>query len=397
MSTKDGRDDMYWLSHRHCNTTFIAAGPLPLTLYISSSLPPPTFFFLHDAPKLEQVILECRIDNFGLSSHVPSPNLDGEQIPFAPSFTALGRLTIPAFWLIDMQLSSPDPEWFSKLNCLKMDVMVTKFEFPQSGQYSLTNFLRCLSELRVPASIFLQDLYLSYEYSVDNLNSADRTHPAYTFSGTDTYFKSVSKDFIAHFYALANVVSGFMLSFEDCEIPNISHLQYARNICLENIVDDQGQSLRNVLAAWEGSCLTTYSCPPFNDTFLSWLRSVQEYIRIDTEGNRVSIKAYPAVNLSSLQIDDCVNFTAPALMEVVKFRSDNHAAYLELGKAGSDKSLNTDSIDSVSVTGRGPPFTLEDMSLHWLYDKIEILTWNTEDDEGGEHWYQQGDEERCFD
>ncbi|KDR70778.1 hypothetical protein GALMADRAFT_144273 [Galerina marginata CBS 339.88] len=354
----------------------------------SSSLPPPSVFFLQDAPNLQQLILECRVDNFDLTSHVPSPNLEGVRLPFATSFTKLWKLSLPGFWLIDMPLSTPDSEWLNKLDSSKMDVAIANFEFPQTGQYSLTNFLHCLCQLKEPNSISFQSLSLSYGYCGDNFNSLHSANLTYAIS-SNIHFTTVSEGFLAHLYSIADIVSDEILSFEDCAIPNISHLQYVRYIHLENIVDDQGQSLRNILAAWEGTSLSIQSCSSFDDTFLSWLSSVQEYIRIDTEGNRVLIKAFPAENLTSLRITDCVNFTAPALMEVVKSRSDSH---LELEESGLDRPPYTSPRDSLSVTGRGPPFTLGNVSLDWLYKKSDYIkvNWHTENDEEEEQWYANG-------
>jgi len=226
----------------------------------SSSLPPPNTFFLRGAPDLHELLLECRIDDFDASTHPFPPTLEEEQPTFATSFPELFKLSVPAFWLIDMPLFTPDPEWLDQLNTSKMDITIANFEFPENGQYSLTNLLSCLCRLKNPTSVSLQNLTLSYEYCDHNLDLPDTLNLAYTISA-DLRFTSTSKDFIAHLFSIAEVISDEMLSFEDCEIPNISHLQNAHNIYLENIPDDQGLSLRNILAAWEGSRLTIHSCP----------------------------------------------------------------------------------------------------------------------------------------
>ena len=261
----------------------------------SSSLPPPNIFFLCDAPNLCE-LLECRIDDFDASTHPLPLTLEENHPTLAMSFPELGKLSIPAFWLIDMSLFVPDLEWLNQLISSQMDITITKFEFPKNGQYSLTNFLSCLCWLREPTSISLQDLSLSYEYSSHNLDPPNSSNLDYTISA-NIHFTSTSKDFITHLYSLADVLSDEMLSFEDCEIPNILHLQNAHNIYLENIPDDQGQSLRNILAAWEGYQLTIHSCPSFNDTFLSWLWLEGEYTYLDSEGSGMLLKMLPAENL----------------------------------------------------------------------------------------------------
>ena len=72
------------------------------TIY-SSSIPSPNIFFLRDAPILYALVLEFHIDNFDASTHPLPPTLGEEQPTFATSFPRLGRLSIPAFWLIDEQ------------------------------------------------------------------------------------------------------------------------------------------------------------------------------------------------------------------------------------------------------------------------------------------------------
>ena len=193
------------------------------------------------------------------------------------------------------------------------------------------------------------------------------THPTaqtYTISA-NIHFTSTSKDFIAHLYSISNVFSDEILSFEDCEIPNISHLQNARNIYLENTPDDKGLSLRNILAAWEGSQLEIHSCPSFDDALLFWLQSEGEYTRLDSEGNGISLKMFPAENLTSLYVKDCIDFTTPALVDVIRFRKDTYTAYFEFEEVDTDKPLYINPIYSLSVTGRGPMLTWE--AENWFY------------------------------
>jgi hypothetical protein len=190
------------------------------------------------------------------------------------------------------------------------------------------------------------------------------------------------RTYIAHLYSIANVLSDEILSFEDCEIPNISHLQNVRYIYLENIPDDQGLSLQNIVAAWEGSQLEIHSCPSFDDTLLSWLWSEGEYTRLDSEGKGISLKMFPAENLTSLHVEDCVDFMAPALVDAIRFRNDTYTAYLEFEEDDPDRPLYINPIYSLSVTGRGPMLTQE--ADTWFYSNRGHIgvTWHTEDDEG---------------
>ena len=88
-------------------------------------------------------------------------------------------------------------------------------------------------------SISLRELTLSYEYSGHNLDSPYRSNLAHIISD-DIHFTFTPKDFIAHLYSVANVFPYEILTFEDCKIPNISHLLNAPSLYLENIPDDQG-------------------------------------------------------------------------------------------------------------------------------------------------------------
>ena len=269
-----------------------------------------------------------------------------------------------------------------------MDITIAKFEFPKNGQYSLINFLSCLCLLKEPRSISLRELTLSYEYSSHNLESPDRSAYAHIISD-DIHFISTSKDFIAHLYSVADLFPDEILTFEDCEIPNISHLQNSQNIHLENIPDDQGLSFRNILASWEGSDLRILSCPSFDDTFLSWLRSEGEYL--DSDGNGIRLKMFPAKFLGSLQVHNCVNFTTPALVDVIRFRADAHwhAAPTE-PEDNMDRPLFVSSIYSLIVDGRGPALTLDATTwFHTNEDDIGVI-WHTEDDEGEVHVFSCG-------
>jgi hypothetical protein len=222
-----------------------------------------------------------------------------------------------------------------------------------------------------------------YEFASHHFDSPASSNLAYTISATDIHFTSTSKDFIAYLYSVANVLSDDMLSFVDCEIPTISHLQDARNLYLENIPDDEGLSLRNILAAWEGSQITIRSCPSFNDTFLLWLQSEGEYRRLNLEGNGILMKTFSAANLTSLCIENCVDFTIPALLDVIRFRRDTHTAF----SVDTDTPPYISPIYSLSVTGRGPMLTQE--AKNWFNGNRGNISvaWHTEDDEVEVHGF----------
>jgi hypothetical protein len=108
-------------------------GSISIDTIYSSSLPPPNIFFLRDAPNLYELLLEYRIDNFDASTHPSPPTLEEEQPTFATSFPELRTLSIPAFWLIDMALFTPDAEWLNQLNSSKMTSPSPSSSFPKTA------------------------------------------------------------------------------------------------------------------------------------------------------------------------------------------------------------------------------------------------------------------------
>ena len=130
--------------------------------------------------------------------------------------------------------------------------------------------------------------------------------------------------------------------------------------------------------------LSIKSCPSFDDKLLSWLRSEGEYL--DPDGNEISLKMLPAKNLSSLQVYDCVDFTTPALVDVIRFREDSHTTFQELEEVDSYKPR----IDSLSIRGRGPALTPEAMDWFSSNEGSIDVTWETWDDEGEPHQLSLG-------
>ena len=92
---------------------------------------------------------------------------------------------------------------------------------------------------------------------------------------------------------------------------------------------------------------------------------------------------FPAKYLDSLYVRSCVNFTTPALVDVIRFHKDSHTAFqvAEL-EVDTERPLCTSSICSLSVRGRGPGLTPE--AMNWFYTNEEDIgvRWHTEDDEG---------------
>jgi hypothetical protein len=89
---------------------------------------------------------------------------------------------------------------------------------------------------------------------------------------------------------------------------------------------------------------------------------------------------FPAANLISLSIDTCVDFTTPALLDVIRFRKDTHTAFLELEEVDAEQ-LYISPISSLCVTGRSPMLTQEAMDWFNSNRGNISLAWHTEDDE----------------
>jgi hypothetical protein len=74
---------------------------------------------------------------------------------------------------------------------------------------------------------------------------------------------------------------------------------------------------------------------------------------------------FPAKYLNSLHVQDCVNFTTPALVDVIRFRKDSHTAFSELEEVDTDRPLYISSIDSMSVMEEVQMLTPE--AMNWFH------------------------------
>jgi len=311
-----------------------------------TSLPSPTMFFIHGAPYLEKLSLDCRIENPNL---LPEEMKIGRQQDFATSFPALKELSFTAFWFMYLVLHASKSDWLDQLSSEFLPLCISHFTFPRYGQYSLPEFTSFLSKAAM-GSVRFRNLSLAYTYD------DSEPQPDFTYRiGGDSHFRAVSKDFIAHLDATADFCGNQSLSFAACEIPELKLNQFANYLTLTNIIDDnESRSLRHILKFWAGGDLTIDSCPSFDDTLLSWI----------TLSNMV-----PPIYPTYLRIYNCDNFSPRVLREFLDVHSDASFAAL-LG--GVD----------LYVRGRHP--VLSDEDRRWFTQNAHKMgvDWEVIDDQG---------------
>lgn len=366
----------------------------------STSLPPPTVFFLREAPYLEDLTLNCCIDDLDLQSDARATNVNWHRHRFATSFPKLNNLSLTGFWFMYLALQAFNPQW---LNQLKVDVdlslTIARFKFPQYGHFTLLNFISYVSGMRYAKSLYFCNLSLSYTFG-----DQERVY-GLDLSG-DIYFQSVSKDFLHHLHAMATICAEETLSFEACEIPKMPQPHFGECLTLKNIINED--SLRHILEVWSGGNLTIDSCPSFNDTILSWLAS-DEYPPISgyhdaspsmatnasdahnhTQHPREPVKEFPAGCLTSLTIEKCDNFSAHAVRELIRLRDE---AYL--AEVATDRycQLVIESLH-VTVSKGGPMLTDEDRRWFEQDGESTIVYWMVQDDQGTREVFRSFDDAR---
>ncbi|KAF8958601.1 hypothetical protein BDZ97DRAFT_1923496 [Flammula alnicola] len=350
----------------------------------SSSLPDPTGFFLRDTERLEELTLQCRIDDID-----PEKDFCTTTGPlcYAWHLPKLNKISMTAFWFMYLMRHGSTAKWLENLtstltstNFGEISLHISCFKFPNTGHYTLPTFARYLSHMNSKTTIYFQDISLGYSYK--DLGPAIKT--CCRILAEDFHFTSVSEDFIAHFYDIA-LVSPTRATFTHCAIPKISQVQGMRTLRLNGIIENDdaamsdGTSLRNILGVWEhGKCGTEIfvrSCPSFNDSLLAWLSSKsgkaeihpnpafcfpspffeQESGWINAEPHRL-FNTYPADVLDTLHIHDCPNFTVPALRAFIQ--ATNAAPRCLTASECPNRRARL--IDNLKVTGRCPVLMEDD-------------------------------------
>ncbi|KDR84530.1 hypothetical protein GALMADRAFT_237422 [Galerina marginata CBS 339.88] len=364
----------------------------------SSSLPPPTIFFLQEAPHLEELTLNCRIDDIDVQTHARPTTAKKDRPHFMKSFPRLTKLSLSGFWFMYLALHARSSKWFRELQSeqTRLSLYISRFKFMQEGHYSLPNFLFYLCKIGIVTSYYFVDLSLSSPYEASSDDVA-----AHAISG-NIHFKQVSTDFLAHLYAITNISANNIFSFDACRIPKIEQLQSGEYLLLTNIIDsddgsDTGQSLVNILSVWSGMELRVRSCPSFNDVLLSWLSYEVEYTPLDPEVDATqacgifnyhqrllrsakAFKTFPSESLAVLTIDDCDNFSSRALRSCVEIRN----------QASADEKLWYDpqrvgekaAIVDLYVDGRVPVLAEEDKAWFKANKNNTAVYWRAADGDG---------------
>ncbi|KDR84545.1 hypothetical protein GALMADRAFT_237443 [Galerina marginata CBS 339.88] len=340
----------------------------------SSSLPPPTVFFQKEAPILEELSLNCHIDDIIVEKDSWTTQVDMTQPPLAAAFPKLKRLSLTGFWFMYLSLVPDASSWFGQVQlAASSSLLISQFQFLETGHYSLENFVFYLSKLVACDNFKLHDLGLSYTYN----DSAQVFHPTHEILGS-LRFQLVSDNFLSHFFAIGYKLSDRSLAFESCRIPKFKRCIYAQDLTLKNIVDDEkAHSLRHILEAWVGADLTVDSCPSFNDSLLSWCQFSNDPVIYNYEtGNAPHYgfkTGFPARSLNYLNIKDCSNFTPMALYNLIALRTD-----VALEEESEEENL----IVQLSVHGRVPVLSSEDMGWFREHGDYTQVRWRIENEQG---------------
>lgn len=366
----------------------------------STSLPPPTVFFLRKAPILEDLTLDCCIDDLDLKSDARATKINKNRYRLATSFPKLRQLSLTGFWFMYLAMHTRrharvhpfewlDPPILSRKFDFMISLTISHFKFLKYGHYTLPKFISYVSRVARFSSYYFRDFSLSYQFADQKPNLA------YQFGGPHVHFQSVSKDFLTHLHTITDISAG-NLSFEACEIPKFYQRYSASRLTLKNIIDnDEGRSLRHILEVWTGTELTIHSCPSFNDTILSWLAFETEYLlRTQFHEYLVSvadsgdlIKAFPAFRIRSLVINNCDNFSTHAIKELVRLRNEAHFTEIEtrviVDGFCSDSEDERSPLEDLQVTvSRGGPVLTDEDERWFEQDKaLATVCWMVQEDQ----------------
>ncbi|KDR67615.1 hypothetical protein GALMADRAFT_257842 [Galerina marginata CBS 339.88] len=364
----------------------------------SSSLPPPTLFLRQELPLLEELTLDCRIDDMERRTDAWMHPTGSDQEKFPTSFPRLEKLSLTGFWF--MHLALHKPKWLNEVEFNYCPTIhVTRFAFLDRGFFTLAMFVYYISKIGASQSFAFSHLSLSYDHKDAPGQLSDQP---YEFSCEHMEFDSVSKGFLSHFYDIVNLHANESQTFRNCEVPVVRQVHYGCELTLENIMDDNGRSLRNILGAWSGIHINISSCPSFNDTLISWLGTEVEYAYADSPPiggqeeddlilhysnrftfSRRGFRTFPAEGIEWLSVHDCSNFTSGTLREFIVARNNASIPMTKNGllpKNGLDSSqkgfdVERGSMQSLYVTGKCPALGQDDAGWFETYFKDMSGCW----------------------
>ncbi|KDR69177.1 hypothetical protein GALMADRAFT_923601 [Galerina marginata CBS 339.88] len=333
-------------------------------LTFSTSLPHANIFFCKDLPDLEELTLECHIDNVEITRNSWETTVTAPT-QFGTKFTNLKKLSLTGFLFMYLALHLESAQWLDRFRFpSSAKFHISRFTFLEKGHYTLQKFAFYILNILRPlpyGDIFFRDLSLSYQYmapsSVPNPDDFPRIF-------SNFYFQSVSKEFISHLFSITNLRPA-SLTFKDCQIPTIKPVK-TNYLTLDRIIDgENGSSLLHILEAWTagaGRKLKISSCPSFNDYHLGRMRPG------DPSGR------FLAHWIHYLYIHDCPNFTARVLREVVKARNDQPSI--------NDFYRIEQAVRELCVTGKGPTLIKEDKDWFLGHSMTTKVIWKTVNKEG---------------
>ena len=306
----------------------------------SSSLPSLRQDFYGVACGLEELVLECRVDDGGNeSSHTV------EHRTF--EYPILRTLVIDCRNFMDSCMIDARP--FNNVTHLQ----ILHFS-PSEGdgeRLSLYRVLQTLQKFRELRSLTLSDI----EFDFASGSYPDSSFPLLPSTVT---FEDLSGEIVAEFFRVtnANPHDTIITSCSACSTDTSGTIS-SSNLTLEEIT--AGPDLTKFLGDWHGHILSLQNCPGFNDSVL-----------------RMCEVAAP--NMSELRISDCPNFSVGALREMLDRRS-KLAAY-------SDNQWDLppfSPITVLTVEGCGPLISSED--LKWFQGHLSYFYWVTMPWDGDQH------------
>ncbi|KDR66672.1 hypothetical protein GALMADRAFT_258978 [Galerina marginata CBS 339.88] len=319
----------------------------------ASSLPSSLALFCKKPIYLGELTMDFCINDMDLKTAWPGSPSNYTSASLSTELY-LSTLSLPGFVFMELCVLEGSEDWFQALSPLTdnnstLSLHISGFSFEaEDGIYTVEKFASCLSKLQSLEELHLSNLSLSYDL-VDIFPTEKRE-----IAPKSLHLDTVSKDFIALFYALYRCDPLDSATFTSCAIPRMLQMIEAPSLELHNIIDDSKEneygvvenSLQRVLAVWLGGHLTIQACLSFNDDLIQWLSTKVHYdsytwTRVtgmrDTLGwSRFTKKAivyhttkisgrarmFPAESLDDLTLKDCVDYSASSLKDFEAARSD---------------------------------------------------------------------------
>ncbi|KJA26680.1 hypothetical protein HYPSUDRAFT_63896 [Hypholoma sublateritium FD-334 SS-4] len=346
-------------------------------LTYASSLTSPALFLARIHPELTELILDYA--SYDLPRCYEGTQIKSKPIPLP--LKKLRRMSMCGSAFMD--IIHLGTEWLhaqSGSNQVRSRAEITiptlhlrDFEFPACNdemidkEYTFARFIHLLHFIVPWDRLHFETISLAYRPHSD-VRAAGQHDLEYADWSSLT-LENVSRDFITEFFQIGNLDSVEYLYFISCSVPPISGGFFCANLSLSDApvggasFSDNDDSLYNLLSSWKGSSLALTACPTFDDKFIHWLA--------DDRGDG-ECEAY---GIRFLDLKDCQNFTASALRRLV-------AAINDPVKLDDENWDEFEHMETLTVYGRGPRLTDEDLLWFNDYSGETSVTWHVENDDG---------------